>query len=542
MTGKRLYHSLLWLALLGALLTACNAAATPEARIEVRLRADGAEQTLRLPPGSTVQEALDAAGVTLGELDRVEPPAYTVLADQAEITVIRVREEFEIEQVVIPFEQQNQPSEFLPEGEQQPLQLGENGLQEITYRRLYENGVEVSKTPIKVVTIKEPVPQIMLVGVQPVFTPLDLPGRLVYLSDGNAWMMEGNTANRIPLVTTGDLDGRIFRLSDDGGWLLFTRAAATDGAADDETINTLWAVSVDNPETLVDLEVANIIHFADWLPAAGQAVAFSTVEPRQAAPGWQANNDLRWRKFSESGWTSAIETIVETNSGGIYGWWGVDYAFGRGPRDIAYAGPDQVGLVNFAEEEVITPTVLLEVTPLQTRGDWAWVPGVSWSPDGEAIFTVDHAPPSGVESPEESPNFDLVAIPFDLGRPLKLVQDVGMFAYPKPSPILIQPSGERAYRIAYLQAILPAQSDTSRYRLTVLDRDGSNRREIFPPPEAAGLDPQRGWGAWSPRPLPGRSSLSLAVLYQGNIWLVDSATGEAWQVTGDGRINRLDWR
>jgi hypothetical protein len=537
MTG-RLYHPLSLLILLAAmLLTACNAAPAPEAQIEVRLLADGGEQTLRLPPGSTVQEALDAAGITLGELDRVEPPAYTVLADQGVINVIRVREEFEIEQVVIPFEQQNQPSEFLPEGEQQPLQLGENGLQEITYRRVYENGVEVSKTPIKVVTIKEPVPQIMLVGVQPVFTPLTLPGRLVYLSDGNAWMLEGNTANRVPLVTTGDLDGRIFRLSDDGVWLLFTRAAE-----DEEAINTLWAVSVDAPEILVNLEVENVIHFADWLPAAGQAVAFSTVEPRQAAPGWQANNDLRWRKFSESGWTSAIETIVETNSGGIYGWWGVDYAFGRGAHDIAYAGPSEVGLVNFAEDEVITPTVLLELTPLNTRGDWAWVPGVNWSPDGEVLFTVDHAPPAGVESPEESPNFDLTAIPLNAGSPLRLVQDVGMFAYPKPSPILIKPSGERSYQVAYLQAILPAQSDTSRYRLTVLDRDGSNRREIFPPPEAAGLDPQRGWGAWSPSPLPGTESLSIAVLYQGNIWLVDSGTGEAWQITGDGRINRLDWR
>ena len=535
---KRLYHPIVLLILLAAfLLTACQAAETPQVQIEVLLLADGEEQLLHLSPGNTVQDALDAAGITLGDLDRVEPPAYTVLSDQGTITVIRVREEFEIEQVVIPFEQQNQPSEFLPEGEQQPLQLGENGIQEITYRRLYENGIEISKTPIKVVTLKEAVPQIMLVGVQPVFTPLDLPGRLVYLSDGNAWMLEGNTANRVPLITTGDLDGRIFRLSDDGGWLLFTRAAE-----DDENINTLWAVKVDDPETVIDLEVQNIIHFADWLPAAGQAVAFSTVEPRQAAPGWQANNDLRWRKFSQSGWVSKIETLVETNSGGIYGWWGVGYAFGPGQRDIAYTGPDAVGLVNFLEGEVITPTVLLDITPLQTRGDWAWVPGMNWSPDAQVIFTVDHAPPSGVESPEESPNFDLMAIPLNAGQALRLVQDVGMFAYPKPSPVLIKPSGERSYQIAYLQAILPAQSDTSRYRLTVLDRDGSNRREIFPPPEAAGLEPQHGWGAWSPRPLNGMSHLAIAVLYQGNIWLVDSATGDSWQITGDGRINRLDWK
>ena len=196
------------------------------------------------------------------------------------MTVIRVREEFEVEQVVIPFEQQNQPSEFLTEGDQQPLQLGENGLQEITYRRVYENGTEVSKSPIKVVVVNEPVPQIMLVGVQAVFTPLTFPGRLLYLSDGNAWMLEENTANRIPVVSSGDLDGRIFQLSDNGEWLLFTRANETE-----EIINTLWAINIDDPTIEIDIEVGNIIHFADWVPAAEQQVAFSTVRVTPGCTG-----------------------------------------------------------------------------------------------------------------------------------------------------------------------------------------------------------------------------------------------------------------
>ena len=177
MMEKRLYHLILLLFMFASLIfSGCSSTPTPETKIEIHILVDGQEQVLRLPPGSTVQEALDGAGIVLGELDRVDPVAYTVLADQTLVTVIRVREEFEVEQVVIPFEQQNQPSEFLSEGEQQPLQLGENGVQEITYRRIYENDVEVSKNPIKVVTIKEPVPQIMLVGVQSVFTPLTLPG------------------------------------------------------------------------------------------------------------------------------------------------------------------------------------------------------------------------------------------------------------------------------------------------------------------------------------------------------------------------------
>jgi hypothetical protein len=534
MIEKRLYHSILYLIITVLLLSGCTTTPTPELRIDIRILSDDQELVLRLPPGSTVQEALDAADISLGSLDRVDPVSYTVLADGTLITIVRVREEFEVEQVIIPFEQQNQPSEFLPEGEQQPLQLGENGLQEITYRRVYENGVEVSKSPIKAVEVKEPVAQIILVGVQPVFTPLALPGRLLYLSDGNVWMLEGNTANRIPIVTTGDLDGRIFQLSDNGEWLLFTRALESD-----DLINTLWAINIEDPQNEININVENIIHFADWVPTGEQQVAFSTVEQRQAAPGWQANNDLRWLDFSLSGWTSSIETIVDTNSGGIYGWWGVNFSYGLSPYDIAYAGPDQVGLIN---QEIITPTILLNVIPLQTRGDWAWVPGLNWGPDGQVIYTVDHAPPSGAESPEESPNFDIMAIPLHAGEPVRLIEDVGMFAYPISSPVLIKPSGERSHQVAYLQAIFPMQSDNSRYRLVVADRDGSNRKEIFPPTGVAGLDPQRDWGAWSPEPPVGWSHLALAVVYQGNIWLLDTGSGEAWQITGDGRINRLTWK
>lgn len=535
MIEKRLYQTILLLLIsTGLILSACVATPTPEALIDIRILADEQELSLRLPPGSTVQEALDNAGITLDSLDRVDPVTYTVLADGTLITVIRVHEEFEVEQVVIPFEQQNQPSEFLPEGDQQPLQLGENGLQEITYRRVFENGVEVSKGAIKIVVINEPVAQIMLVGVQPVFTPLALPGRLLYLSDGNAWMLEGNTANRIPIVTTGDLDGRIFQLSKNGDWLLYSRAGEKD-----DLINTLWAINIDDLQIEININVENIIHFADWVPTIEHQVAFSTVEQRQAAPGWQANNDLRWRDFSLSGWTSSIETILDTNSGGIYGWWGLNFRYGLNPFDIAFAGPDQVGIIN---QEIVTPTLLLDITPLQTRGDWAWVPGLNWGPEGQVIYTVDHAPPTGAESPEESPNFDIMAIPLHAGDPIRLIRDVGMFAYPIPSPVLIKPSGERSHQVAYLQAIFPMQSDSSRYRLAVADRDGSNRKEMFPPTGVAGLDPQRDWGAWSPEPLVGWDHLALAVVYQGNIWIIDTGSGDAWQITGDGRINRLDWQ
>ena len=531
----KLYHSILFLLGLGLLLGACDIAPAAEASVQAHIFVDGQSLAVQAPREGTVQDALVSAEITLGVLDHIEPDLHIPLVEGIEITITRIYEEFEVEQVVIPFEEQMQPSEFLPEGERQRLQLGENGIKEITYRIVYEDGVEISKAEIKSSILKEAVPQIMLVGVQTSFSPRTIPGRLLYLSDGNAWMMEGTTANRSAVVSSGDLDGRVFRLSDDGEWLLFTRHAEAE-----DIINTLWVVSIKNPETEIDLHVSNVIHFADWQPGSLAWAVVSTVEPRQAAPGWQANNDLQLINFSESGWVDpSPTTLLETNSGGVYGWWGTSFAYGPNAGSVAYATPDQVGLVDL-EEGAFSP--ILDLVPLKTLGDWAWVPGLVWAPDGELLFTVRHAPPPGSASPEEAQNFNLTVIPVNSGRALDLISQVGMFAYPRPSPIQAQPTGESAYQVAYLQAIFPEQSDTSRYRLMVMDRDGSNRRELFPPEEAQGIDPQRDWGVWSPQVSEGSRGHALAVLYQGNIWLVDSFTGEAWQITGDGRINRVDWR
>jgi uncharacterized protein YabE (DUF348 family) len=115
--------------------------------MQVSITADGTTIEVRVPAGSTVQQALDQAELVLSPLDRVDPPSYTLLTEGASVRLTRVIEEFEVEQEVIPFEQRRQPTELLPDGEvrQNPLQPGETGLREITYRIVHEDGVEISK-------------------------------------------------------------------------------------------------------------------------------------------------------------------------------------------------------------------------------------------------------------------------------------------------------------------------------------------------------------------------------------------------------------
>jgi hypothetical protein len=234
--------------------------------------------------------------------------------------VIRVQEVFETEQVVVAFERQTLRSDTLSEGDSRLVQQGISGLQEITYRVRLEDGVEAARAVVKTVGLRAAVPEILMVGAGGPQIPLPIAGKLVYLSAGNAWLLEGSTAARRPLVASGDLDGRIFKLSPSAEYLLFTRRSTK---AADQEINTLWAVSTrDGTQEPFSLHASNIVHFADWIPGTN-SVAYSTVEPRAAAPGWQANNDLQ--RVSLAGGPARV--VLEPSAGGVYGWWGMSFGF-----------------------------------------------------------------------------------------------------------------------------------------------------------------------------------------------------------------------
>ena len=110
---------------------------------------------------------------------------------------------------------------------------------------------------------------------------------------------------------------------------------------------------------------------------------------------------------------------------------------------------------------------------------------------------MDHAPASAPITDEESPYFDLKADSLINKFTARITEQVGMFAAPIASPVR-RNGQESAFQVAYLQAIFPAQSETSRYRLVVMDRDGSNRRTLFPPANSTGLEPQLPPGRPSP--------------------------------------------
>ncbi len=472
---KRRRPAWILLMILSFLASACGGPTATAGTIEITVHVDGRNQTQAVPAGSTAQQALQEAGIQLGELDRVDPPGYTVVTDGTEINVTRVVERFEIEQVVVPFERQTLKNESLPSGETRLIQAGVNGKEEITYRVVEEEGVEVSRNPVKRQIIDQPQPEIVMVGSQASYTPLQIAGKLAYLSGGNAWIMESNTGNRRPLVVSGDLDGRVFRLSPSGRWLLFSRQAA-DSSGD---INSLWIISTTDPNAEpIDLEVRNVVHFGDWAPASDPLMlAYSTVEPSPAAPGWQANNDLELLVIASDGRVIKRTTLIGVNAGGQYGWWGTDFQWASDGVHLAYARAEGVGQVDIRQPSL---DPLHEEVPFQTLGDWAWVPGIAWGQDNRTLYMVDHGAPLGIESPAASPVFNLVVLPAEGGAPLPLAERTGMFSLPNVSPAEVLDTGEVAYSVAYYQATSPLDSRDSSYRLMLIDRDGSNRQESVP--------------------------------------------------------------
>lgn len=489
-----------------SLLVACAPAAQ---QISISIQVDGETRDLSIPSSSSVRDALAEANIELGDLDRTEPPTYSVLEDGDEVRVIRVIEEFETEQLEQPFISRTLPNEGLPAGEQRLIQNGANGLQEVHYRLLYEDGLLVSRTEVSSAILKQPVEEIIMIGAQSPFSSVPVAGRLAFLSAGNAWVLEGSSGARRPVVVTGDLDGRIFEVSPDGRWLLFSREASLG-----DDINELWVASLNAEEpVLVDLSVSNVVHYAGWIPGEDDRVAFSTVEPSINPPGWQANNDLKYVSFTEAGF-SERRVMLNPRKDGFYAWWGMTFAWSPSGGRLAFSRPDGVGTVNLGSNNL---NVWSSLPAYQTGSDWAWIPGLAWLDDDSFYYVRYSVNPSA---------FDLVLA--DESSEELIASDVGMFASP-----VVEPDGEQ---VAFLRAFTPSQSDISAYELMVATPAGVST-PLFPPEGAAGLQPQR--VAWSPS---AESGPLIAFVYEGNLWVVNVLTGEAQQLTGDGLVTVVSWR
>lgn len=124
---------------------------------------------------STVGDALAQEGVALMGMDYSIPDPATAIAEDMLIRVVRVREEVEIEQQLIPFETKWVSDPDMRLDTQQLVQPGESGVIKSRYRVRYENGQQVSRALEDEWMDHTPSDKIIAYGTQVVVQTLDTP-------------------------------------------------------------------------------------------------------------------------------------------------------------------------------------------------------------------------------------------------------------------------------------------------------------------------------------------------------------------------------
>jgi len=107
-----------------------------------KINHDNQTETVKVEQGFTVRQTLALANISLGTLDTVEPGADGLVRPDEIIKVVRVTENFVIEETTLAFESQTVKNESLPVGQTLLIQAGINGIQSNTYRAVSEDGVE----------------------------------------------------------------------------------------------------------------------------------------------------------------------------------------------------------------------------------------------------------------------------------------------------------------------------------------------------------------------------------------------------------------
>lgn len=516
------------------LMTAC----TPEVELPtmlVYLESDGLERTFQITESMTVEEFLGDASIEYDvNQDRLNPPPYTQLVDGMRITVVRVAEETVCDREEIPYEREIIPNEAFDIGEERLSQVGQNGEQEVCYRVIYENGVQAQRIPAgQPQIIREPVNEIRIVGVEREVEPIPIAGTLAYINNGNAWVMERSSTTKRILTTTSDLDSHVFALSPNGDDLIYTRQAEDP----ELSVNELWLIETTGSQDPVQLVPTDVL-YAEWLPHEEDTISYSTSEAQDIAPFWDALNNVWLMKIDpQTGDSLDIRQVVPESSGGLSGWWGTVFGWSSDGSTLAWARSDSFGIVG--DDGELTP--ILEYASFRTLQNWSWRAGISWSPDGSLLATTQHGPPVGNEPADTSPVFDVVITnPFGSFETV-VVERVGMWASPKFSPLVSNPDSQYAEGyLSYLQAREWQNSVNGEYDLVVADRDGSNARIVFPPVGRPGIESQD-FGispqdyVWSP------DGTQIAVIYQGNLWVVDVEAEVGRQLTFDGGSQHPVW-
>lgn len=494
----------------------------PSSPIQIEITADNSTQTVTTE-ATNVRELLEEVNIQLNDLDEVTPPLFTLLQDGMEVQVVRVTESLEVIPQSIPFERQVVRSETM-EADDPPviLQGGKAGLQEVTVRIVYRDGLEAERWPTQTVVIEPAQNEIVMVGIGAGAGNVTFAGLLAYISGGTAVLLRGQTAFPEQIETGAVLDGRVFSLSPTGSYLLYTQTTTNTTRFN----NSLWIVGTERGAEPRPLKIENVL-WAGWNPASLETlqIAYTTAASTNSPPGWEANNDV-WLLEIPVGDETELEPeqLVEAYPA-TYGWWGGNYAWSPNGRFLAYSFADEVGVLDIsAKEEADRRRILQEFTEYDTLSSWVWVPTLSWSPNGRFLaFTNHNSPDTQVLA------FDVWVADVTNGILGRFVEQAGMWGHVH--------WGAGANQIAFLRSTNPSDSQRSSYTLWLMDSDGSNAHQIYPPAgENSYFAVEQQFMVWGP------TGRDMAFIFNNALYMFNLITGEAHRATDDSTIaSRPTW-
>ncbi|WP_066398954.1 G5 and 3D domain-containing protein [Cytobacillus eiseniae] len=125
---------------------------------------DGGNEKQVWSTSTTVADFLEDQGITLGELDRVEPRAEEKVKENDMINVIRVEKVTDVVEEPIQFAVVTKKDDQLNKGTEKVVTKGKDGLLNKEYEVTLENGKEVSRKLISEKQVKEKTDKVVAVG------------------------------------------------------------------------------------------------------------------------------------------------------------------------------------------------------------------------------------------------------------------------------------------------------------------------------------------------------------------------------------------
>ncbi len=130
---------------------------------EIKLIDQGEEKTI-LTAEENLTDLLKSLDIQLKEDDKIEPDLDSPLTAGATVKIIRVSEEYLVENQEIPFQTIMKYSDSLEHGKSATVQEGTKGLKEVKFRIVYEDGIEVGREIVEEKVHQEAVNEIVEKG------------------------------------------------------------------------------------------------------------------------------------------------------------------------------------------------------------------------------------------------------------------------------------------------------------------------------------------------------------------------------------------